>query len=196
MAEIASAAVLVGGESRRMGYNKAFLKLGQNNLIESITSKLKIIFSEVFLVSGDPAPYRSLGLPIVIDVYKECGPLAGIHAALLAATSPYVFVTACDMPFLDLKMISFLVAYGPGYDVVVPRPDKYLEPLCAVYSKSCLPVIELCLKSGQDKVTAFFSKVRTKYVEEEELWGFDVKRAFVNINTTKDISKARKLIKS
>ncbi len=194
--EMAGAAVLVGGESRRMGCNKAFLKLGQDNLVESIALKLKTLFHDVFLVGSDPAPYSSLGLPVVADIYKGCGPLAGIHAALQATTRPYLFVTACDMPFLDLKMVSFLVAGAWGYDAVVPKIGEYLEPLCAVYGKACLPAAEANLRRGQGKITDIFPKVRVKYVELKELRRFDVEKAFFNINTPKDMKKAWKLKKS
>jgi Molybdopterin-guanine dinucleotide biosynthesis protein A len=128
----ASAAVLVGGQSRRMGLNKAFLKIGPGRLIENITAKLKTLFPEVLLAGSDPEPYVSLGLPVVSDVYRGCGPLAGIHAALTAAANPYVFIMACDLPFVDLDLIAFLVKNAPGYDAVVPRLGAYLEPLCAV----------------------------------------------------------------
>ncbi|MEW6423416.1 MAG: molybdenum cofactor guanylyltransferase [Bacillota bacterium] len=192
----ASAAVLVGGKSRRFGYNKAFLKIGRDHLIENITARLKSIFQEVLLVGSDPAPYRFLGLPLVADVYPGCGPLAGVHAALLAAAAPYVFVTACDMPFLDLKLVSFMVKSAQGYDAVVPRVNEYLEPLYAVYGKGCLPAVETSLKDGQWKITAFFSMVRVKYIEQAELAHFNLEKVFFNINTPKDAKKALELSES
>ena len=191
-----SAAILVGGESRRMGYNKAFLKIGQSNLVESIVARLKTIFPDVFLIGNDPEPYRSLGLPVIADLYKECGPLGGIHAALVAANTPYVFITACDMPFLDVQMVACMAGKVSGYDVVVPKIRGYLEPLCAVYGKNCLPVIESQLKCGQYKVIALFSAVRVNYLEQEEIEKLTaVEKAFLNINTPKDMQKAISLTK-
>ncbi len=192
----ASAAVLVGGQSRRMGLNKAFLKIGPGRLIENITAKLKTLFPEVLLAGNDPEPYGSLCLPVVGDIYQGCGPLAGIHAALTAAANPYVFITACDMPFVDLDLVAFLVKNAPGYDVVVPRLGAYLEPLCAVYGKGCLSAIEASLNKGQCKVTAFFPEVAVKYLDQEELSGFNLDRIFFNLNSPKDLKKAIELGKS
>ena len=189
----ASAAVLVGGQSRRMGLNKAFLKIGPDRLIKNITAKLKTLFPEVLLAGNDPEPYGSLGLPVVSDVYRGCGPLAGIHAALTAAANPYVFITACDMPFVDLDLVAFLVKNAPGYDVAVPRLGAYLEPLCTVYGKGCLPAIEASLNKGQYKVTAFFPEVAVKYFDREELSRFNLDRIFFNLNSPKDLKKAIEL---
>ena len=189
----ASAAVLVGGRSRRMGLNKAFLKIGPVRLLENITTRLKTVFPEVLLAGGDPALYVSLGLPVVGDIYPGCGPLAGIHAALTAAANPYVFITACDMPFLDLELAAFLVKSVPGYDAAVPRLGPYLEPLCAVYGKSCLPAIEAGLDRGRCKVTAFFPDVSVRYLDREELSRFNLEKIFFNLNLPKDIEKAIEL---
>jgi molybdopterin-guanine dinucleotide biosynthesis protein A len=191
-----SAAILVGGESRRMGYNKAFLKIGQSNLVESIVARLKTIFPDVFLIGNDPEPYRSLGLPVIADLYKGCGPLGGIHAALVAANTPYVFITACDVPFLDVQVVAHMAGKVSGYDVVVPKIRGYLEPLCAIYGKNCLPAIESQLKCGQCKVIALFSAVRVNYLEQEEIEKLTaVEKAFLNINTPKDMQKAISLTK-
>lgn len=192
----ASAAVLVGGQSRRMGLNKALLKIGSGRLIENITAKLKTLFPEVLLAGSDPEPYVSLGLPVVGDVYRGCGPLAGIHAALTAAANPYVFIMACDLPFVDLELVAFLVKNAPGHDAVVPRLGAYLEPLCAVYGKGCLPAIETSLNKGRCKVTAFFPEVAVKYLDQEELSGFNLDRIFFNLNSPKDLKKAIELGKS
>jgi len=188
-----SAAILVGGKSRRMGYNKAFLKIGRHTLVEKVAARLKAVFPELFLVGSNPAPYFFLGLPFVKDIYPGCGPLVGIHAALTAATNHFVFVTACDLPFLDLGLVATIVAAAPGYDVVVPRIGEYLEPLCAVYGKGCLPVIETSFRSGQYKIAAIFPEVRVRYLEEGELRGFNLAKAFFNLNTPKDLQRVEKL---
>ena len=189
----AGAAVLIGGKSRRMGVNKAFLNIGQVRLIEKIVAQLKRFFPEVLLAGNEPESYCSLGLPVVPDAYPGCGPLAGIHAALAAAAHPYLFITACDMPFLDLDLAALLLKNAPGYDVVVPRLGAYLEPLCAVYGKGCLPAIEAGLKEGRCKVTAFFAEVSVRYLDREELSRFDLKKIFFNLNSPDDLEMAIKL---
>ncbi|MGB9903153.1 MAG: molybdenum cofactor guanylyltransferase [Desulfotomaculales bacterium] len=196
MALNASAAVLVGGESRRMGKNKALLKLDEKTFVERTVSLLKKAFPEVFLVGNNKEMYRFLGLPVVSDVYEGCGPLAGIHAALLAARAPYVFVVACDMPFLNPKLISALLTGVSGWDVVVPKISaSYVEPLCAVYGKDCLPVVEEHLQKGIYKVSAFYPRVRVKYVDMGTLSAFVPEEDFFNVNTPEDVQKAAFLLK-
>jgi len=196
MALNASAAVLVGGESRRMGKNKALLKLDEKTFVERTVSLLKKVFPEVFLVGNNKEMYRFLGLPVVSDVYENCGPLAGIHAALLAARTPYVFVVACDMPFLNPKLISALLTGVSGWDVVVPKINaSYVEPLCAVYGKDCLPVAEEHLQKGIYKVSAFYPRVRVKYVDLGTLCAFVPEEDFFNVNTPEDVQKAAFLLK-
>lgn len=189
--ELVSGVILVGGKSRRMGFNKAFLKLGRQTLLSKIASELKKVFTTVFLVGSDPEPYRSLGLPVVTDLFPHRGPLAGIHAALVYAQTPYIFVAACDLPFLRARLAAYLAAQAPGWDIVVPRIDGFSEPLCAVYGRNCLPASEEALRKEQPKLTAFFPAVRVKYIEREELQRItNVELAFLNLNTPKDIGKA------
>lgn len=195
--QVLSAAILVGGESRRMGYNKAFLKIGRSNLVESIVARLKTIFPDVFLVGNDPELYRLLEMPVIADLYKGCGPLGGIHAALMAAKTPYVFITACDVPFLDTQVVVYMAGKVSGYDAVVPKIKGYLEPLCAVYGKSCLLAMEAQLKCGQCKITDLFSVLHVNYLEQEEIEKLTaVEKAFLNVNTPKDMQKAISLTRS
>lgn len=191
----ASAAILAGGESRRMGYNKAFITMGKKTLLEIIISKLSVAFPVVLLVTNNPQLYSHLHLPIVSNIYKRCGPLAGIHAALLESQTPYVFVTACDMPFMDVRLAMYLVEQSSGYDVVIPRIQGFTEPLFALYGKRCLPVIASNLACGINKIASFFPKVRVKYVEQEEIIKFsDPGKIFVNVNTPEDLQMVKKYL--
>lgn len=177
-----------------MGTDKAFLLLGRERMVERVVGRLKEAFPRIILVGGDAEKYSYLGLPVVQDIYPGRGPLAGIHAALTYAATPYVFVTACDMPFIDPKLALFLVRQAPGYDVVVVRDGPYLEPLFAVYGKGCQEAVERTLKkSMRPRVVDFFPLVKVKYIERRELAGIaDVEKVFLNVNTPQDLERALK----
>lgn len=195
MAPKLSAAVLVGGESRRMGENKALLKIDGKTLVERVVLLLQEVFAEVFLVGNDRERYRFLNLPVVGDVYRGCGPLAGVHAALLAASHPYVFVAACDMPFLNRPAVAALLAEAPGRDAVVPKMGEYCEPLCAVYAKGCLPAVEEHLQKGIYKISALYPRLDVKFVEMDRVPDFNPEVGFFNVNTPEDLERAASLFR-
>ncbi len=175
-----------------MGTDKASLFFGRERMVERVVARLKKAFPRMILVGGDAEKYSYLGLPVVRDVYPGRGPLAGIHAALVHVSTPYVFVAACDMPFADAGLALFLVRQAPGHDVVVVRDGSYLEPLFAVYGKGCLQAVEHTLKVNmRPRVVDFFPLVKVKYIERRELAGMaDVGKAFFNVNTPQDLERA------
>lgn len=139
-------AVLVGGKSSRMGYNKAFLKFEKLTVLENAVSMLSSVFSEVFLVGCDSRLYLSTGLQVFVDIYKNCGPLGGIHCALYFSQKPYVFICACDMPFIEPKLVAHMARYILDYDIVVPYSRGGAEP-----SRKIMDIISSNLMSGQGK---------------------------------------------
>lgn len=184
--------VLVGGGSNRMGANKALLPFGRERLLDRVVARVREAFPRVILVSNDSASYNYLGLPVIRDIYPGRGPLSGIHAALSAVATPYIFVVACDMPFVDPKLALYLARQAPGYDVVVVRDGPYLEPLFAVYGRGCLEPVESILRRGlRARVVDFFPAVRVKYIERGDLSDFaGVDKVFMNINTPRDLERA------
>ncbi|MCR4419864.1 MAG: molybdenum cofactor guanylyltransferase [Clostridia bacterium] len=175
-----------------MGQPKALLRLGGNTIIERVVGVAAGVCREVLLVSNEPGAYARLGLPVVTDRFLGRGPLAGIHAGLLAATWDRSLVLACDLPFLEAPLLRGLLEASCGFDVAVPVVRGYPEPLVGVYSRDCLPAVEEVLSlSERPKVTDFFSRVRVCYVPEAEVakWT-DVRKAFFNINTPADLARA------
>src|SRR6185503_18143409 len=134
--------ILSGGASARMGRNKALLDFRGKPLIQHQIDLLSTLFDEVIVGANDPAPYATFKVRVVPDLLSERCALTGIHALLRATTGERIFVVACDMPYLHPKLIGTLLAVPPDVDVVVPESDRGLEPLHAVYWKSCLPAIE------------------------------------------------------
>lgn len=188
-------AVLAGGRSRRMGSDKALLLLGGRPLLAFVLDAIRPLFSDVILVSNEPAAYATFGVPVVADRFDGCGPLGGIHAALSSSRSPHTFCIACDMPFAAPAVITHLTSLAPGYDAVVPRSGAGCEPLHAVYAGSCLEPVETMLRARCRRVDALFATVRVRWVGAEELRPLDPSgRSFLNVNTPSDLEAARRLL--
>nr|WP_279233507.1 molybdenum cofactor guanylyltransferase [Desulfofundulus thermobenzoicus] len=188
--------ILVGGCSSRMGMNKALLSCGGERLLDRVVARVREAFPRVLLVGNQAEAYGYPGLPVVRDIFPGRGPLSGIHAALSAAGTPYIFVVACDMPFVDPALALHLARQAPGHDVVVVRDGDKYEPLFAVYARECLPVIEsLLYREKRPRVVDFFSAVRVKYIDQQDITAIaDPRLVFFNVNTPGDWTEALKLI--
>ncbi len=189
-----SCIVLAGGEGKRLGTDKAFLSIGDRVLIEGIVEKMARIGDEVIIVTNSLQRYSYLEARLVGDIYPGKGALGGIYSGLKAACHDYGLVVACDMPFLDLRLLRYMILLSPGQDVVIPRVGGLTEPLHAIYSKQCLQPIERVLAGGGRRIIEFFPEVRVRYIEEQEIQLFDPQSlSFFNINTPADLEKARSL---
>jgi len=176
-----TAVILAGGNSSRMGRDKALLQIGNKPLIEYILNQLKPHFGEVLISAKDPCRYAHLDADVVVDFTRKEGPIFGIASALKAAKNERVFITTCDTPTINLKLVETMLNVSSRYDCVVPtfRDDLY-EPLFAVYHKSVSHAIEKMLGKGERSVVKLFSKVKVDYVRAEESnW-------FKNLNTMED----------
>lgn len=190
-----AAAVLAGGDSKRMGEDKAFLKLGSDRLIDIIVGKLSKIFPEIIVVTDKPHLIAHLPVRIVEDVYKdtEKNSLRGIHAALTAANNQSCFIMACDMPFISTSLIAYMSAYALDYDLVTPKLDGYYQPMFSFYNKTSLPVITAALESKDYKIHALYEKFHTRVINEDEVDTHDPRRlSFVNINSPEVYRWAKK----
>ncbi|HWZ82335.1 MAG TPA: molybdenum cofactor guanylyltransferase [Terriglobales bacterium] len=187
----ASGFVLAGGKSSRLGADKAFAEIGGRTLLERGIEAMRSVCDEVAIV-GDPAKFASYG-PVVSDVYPNCGPLSGIHAALLGSTAELNLVIAVDMPLVTSALLAFLRGTASASDavVVVPRTAKGFQPLCAVYRRSFAVPAEKALRAGKFKIDALFEEVPVRILEAEELAtaGF-AERLFFNVNTPDDLRAA------
>ena len=196
-----SCIVLAGGKSVRLGRDKAFEPFGVGNLLEMVLSRLSLFKSDIILVTNlERTINRLAGFPsvrTVTDVYPEKGPLGGIFTGLSVSMTAYNLVVACDMPFLNVELIKYMIQLEAGYNVVVPRKGKYVEPLHAVYSRDCRIAMEKLLQQGELEVHKFLPLVKVRYVEDDEIVRFDPQHlSFFNINTENDLKKARELIKT
>jgi molybdopterin-guanine dinucleotide biosynthesis protein A len=192
--------VLAGGKGLRLGRDKTLEVIGNSNLLQRVVSQLSSFNSDIIVVvaRGKSLPQFS-GYPrfrIVADIYPDKGALGGIHAGLAASSWPYNLVVACDMPFLNQALLQYMVQVSPGFDLVVPRVGKWVEPLHAVYAKDCLDPIERLLDQGEIRIRALFDLVKVRYVEGDEISRFDPNHlSFFNVNTEADLEKAQQLAK-
>jgi len=137
--------ILAGGKSKRMGQNKSLLKLGEKTVIERVAELMKGLFAKVALSANEKSCYEFLCLEIIEDIYKDIGPLGGIHSALMNSHTENNFVISCDIPLMTKEMIEFIVNYLTDKLITVAKADGFVQQLCGVYSKKCLPKIEKIL---------------------------------------------------
>ena len=197
-----SCIVLAGGKGLRLGRAKVLEIVGNRSLLQWVISSLSFLNGDIIIVTATEQSLPKLvdhpkKLTIVADTYPGKGPLGGIYTGLAASDSFYNLVVACDMPFLNRALLSYLMQLSVNYDLVIPRLGNMVEPLHAVYSKGCLAAIEWLLNRGELRITELLNLVRVGYVEAEEINRFDPNHlSFFNINTKADLERARGLIKS
>ncbi len=141
--------ILAGGNSLRMGRDKAMIEVEGSPLIERQARLLRGRVAELLISSNEPEAYAFLGLPAIRDLYPRAGPLAGLHAAMLHSHLELFLVVACDMPRISHALLDSLIQGADGYDAVVPESsDGMTHPLCAAYRRTCLSVIQGNLQRG------------------------------------------------
>jgi len=184
----------------RLGRDKAFEKVGTKSLIERTIDCLSPVSQSVIIVTSkkqsDQFDSVYLKGKVVVDLCPGKAALGGIYTGLMSADTSLSLVVGCDMPFLNRDLLQYLIDSSIGYDAVVPRIGKMLEPLHAIYSKRCLDSIEHLLSKDVVAVRRLFDLVKTKYIDEYEINKFDPKYlSFLNINTQGDLEKARSLVR-
>ncbi len=199
--------ILAGGKSRRMGYNKALLRIGNQTIIQRTLVSLKQVTSSQLIVTNFPEEYEFLNILMKSDILPGKGAFGGIYTGLSASETPYCLVVACDMPFLNVDFLRYMtqivkepaLGEAKGYDIVIPKHSKGYEPLCAIYAKICMPHIEKLLKANRLKITEVFQDVRVREISESEIKNYveypdedgDAEdRIFFNINTQEDYQHA------
>jgi len=194
------AAVLTGGASRRMGRDKAWIRLAGPEgptVLETLLALLEGVFDPVRILSGTSSPdtYAGLGIAVQPDLRPGAGPLGGIHTALATAEKDAVLVVPCDMPFLTRSFLVGLSGLASGYDAVVPRTESFPVPVCALYARACLPAAEARLQRGQLQAVAFLEDLSVRWVEGPQLARLDPGgRALFNLNTPEDVEWAKEIL--
>lgn len=200
--------ILAGGMSRRMGQNKALLKLGNDTFIAHIIRSLQSITDELLIITNTPEEYKHLNIKIHKDIIPNSGVLGGIHAGLSYASHETVICVGCDNPFLQPRLLSYLVSILGEHDAVIPYTHEHptsqtkksreiLHTLCAVYSIRCLPIIEQMLNKPDLRAHAIreYAKVLTP---NPDIWKkYDPDGlSFFNVNTPEEYEIAQTIFKS
>ncbi|HWP96613.1 MAG TPA: molybdenum cofactor guanylyltransferase [Syntrophomonadaceae bacterium] len=189
-----SGIILAGGKSSRMKFNKAFARLHNQTVIEILVKKFTQFFSETIIISNDPELFTEMGVRVFQDIIPSQGPVSGIHAGLNYANHETVFICGCDMPFVNLDMVDYLMSRLGNHDSVVPEIHGHLQPTAAIYNRKCLPVFTESLQQDHLKLTWLFrEELDAVVVQAQELERFgDVSQMFFNINDANALEKARK----
>jgi molybdopterin-guanine dinucleotide biosynthesis protein A len=187
--EPATLIVLAGGEGTRMGFPKHQLTVDGRDVFTILQQRLAPLFVET-LVVGRGMDGLPPGVRVVEDHYGVRSPLVGIHAGLSASRTDLMFIVACDMPYVEPKLVEHLLGRSEGVHVVVPIVRGYFEPLCAVYRKTCLRPIEQLIDSGILKVSELYPLVNVCKVGEDQVRHHDPElRSFVNLNVPAEIKE-------
>jgi molybdenum cofactor guanylyltransferase len=178
--------LLAGGRSRRMGRDKATLPAGDGTIVDYLAGRLGRVVDEV-IVAGGLRPAKSGTVRWVADRFPEMGPLAGIHAGLLAARHDLVWVVACDLPDVEPALLQLMRTAVAGYEVVVPLVDGEAQGVCALYRRTVVDRIESMLRAGELSVRTLLGRSHVRHLTAEELHPIDPElRSFRNLNTPAD----------
>ena len=191
MIENCTALILAGGDSRRMGQDKAALVLDGKTLLERVTATMQQVFPKVIV---SVRQLRSgVELPQVCDEQEASGPLAGLIAGLAQVDTPWVFAVACDMPFVTPAIVNRLAELRNGFQAVVPVVDGYQQPLAAFYAVSALETMRASLAAGDRSLRGTLEKLEVRYADEAELRECDPQlRSFFDLDTPQDFQAAQK----
>ncbi len=189
--------ILAGGKNSRLpGEKKTFRRVGKDMMLTRIHDLFLKLFNEVIIVVNDPKDFIGLDMMVVTDIHPSRCALAGLHAGLFYASNPWVYVTACDVPFVNEQVIRHLVSQREvRAEVIVPRTDDGLEPLAALYSRECIPLIEKNLEKKMYMIKKFFRMKKVKEIPVSALKKLDPSMQFMfNVNTPEDLDIARSML--
>ena len=185
------AIVLAGGDSRRMGADKATLAFGETSLVGAAVAVFQPVFRKVIVVTRDRSPLSGLDAEIVEDESHLHGPLVGVARGLSHSDAPWCFVAACDMPFLQVEVIKGMAGHLFDSDAVIPDIEGRLQTLHAFYSRSCLPIARELLAQGKSSMRALASNVRVTQLSESDFSGVpDGLRSFRDLDTMEEYRDA------
>ena len=185
-----TAVILAGGSSRRMGRDKPELLFNGKTFLQAAVDRFSEAFDEVYVSVADEKKYSSVKAKRVVDIYPGCGPMAGLHAALLACRGEGVFLVAADLPFSNPEAAKKMISLCQDHDICIMMDScgRY-EPLFAYYRKTLLPDIERLLKSGRYKMTELFANARMRIADKSELGQAWRDVMLVNINYPDDYNR-------
>ena len=190
MIEDCTAIIMAGGDSKRMGRDKASLTLGGETLLQTVTTTMQQLFPQV--VVSVRQLRAGINLPQVCDEQPDGGPLAGLVASLESIDTPWAFMVACDMPFVVPEVVELLAGYrSVQHQAVVPVVHGHPQPLAAFYAASCLAPLRASLTARQKSMRGVLQQLDVRYVDETEMLAADPQlRSFFDLDTPQDVEAA------
>jgi molybdopterin-guanine dinucleotide biosynthesis protein A len=188
--------LLAGGKSKRMGRDKRFLPIGDRTLLERGLSSMSSLLQHLCIVIAQDSPSLSANVPVFRDLVADCGSLGGLYTGLREASTPHIFVAACDMPFLNVNLIRYMIGLKERADIVVASWDNRIQPTHAIYSKRCTPIFEDMIRKRNVKIQNVLQhpSLTVRFMTETEVRVIDPDGlSFLNINTLADLEAARLL---
>jgi molybdenum cofactor guanylyltransferase len=201
----ASAIILAGGRSRRMGRPKSALMFGNRTILERLTAQLAASFDDIMIMAAteqsEAVPIEHLlrtappSVRVLRDQIAYQGAAVALARGLAAATHEVAFACSCDLPLLRAEVVRALYGMLNGYEAVIPLIDGKPQPLCAFYQRGAATVIEAELASGENRLTHITARLSAHRPGNQELRRIDPElRSFINVNTPEDYHKALALV--
>ncbi len=192
-----SIVIQAGGESNRMGQNKALMPFLGEALLARVARRLAGLGDELWVASNHGTELASLGLRVEPDCQPGLGALGGLLTALRGSRYSLVVVAACDMPFIHAGLLRAQIGIleREGADVVVPRVPAGYEPFHAVYRReTCLPAVEAAIQMGKRRMISWFDSVQVREMPPDEIRVYDRElRSFMNVNDPDEFRQAERL---
>ncbi|MBC8331558.1 MAG: molybdenum cofactor guanylyltransferase [Anaerolineae bacterium] len=189
--------IQAGGQSNRMGQDKALLSFLGRPLIERVLERVSPLADETLITTNTPAGFRYLEIPLIPDIIPKRGALGGLYTALCAARGDLVAVIACDMPFVNADILAACrnILLNTPVDAAIPRAEHGLEPLHAIYRRAtCLPAVKAAIDADQWRMIAWHKNAQIHEVPEDILYPLDPRGlAFMNVNTPEEFRRAETL---
>ena len=187
-----TAAILAGGEARRLGgIDKSALLVRGTSILDRQLRVLRSLTPHILIVASDEHRYREAGVPVVCDRIRGAGSLGGLYTALVEAPTDQLVVMACDMPFLTAPFLTRLVALGVGADAAMPRDARGLHPLCAAWARRAAPHLRARIDEGRLRILDALDGLDVRELDPGELARFDTDGTLLlNVNTPDDYARA------
>jgi molybdopterin-guanine dinucleotide biosynthesis protein A len=177
-----------------MGREKAYLRIGERTIIEEQRDTLGRIFDEIIIVANTQGYFKNIDSKVVTDIIPDSGPLGGLYSGLAVSSNIHSFLIACDMPFINLELIDYMIKQIGENDIVIPLSSKGIETLFAVYSLNCLETIRQQIEFRNLRLLDILNFFKVRYISQEEIEKFDPKEfSFFNVNSPKDYEEALKI---
>ena len=184
-----AAVILAGGMSRRMGRDKAALPFGEETMLSHLVRTYRPFFDVTAVSLNTTGRFDTAGALEVVDRRPGDGPLAGLEAAFLDTEADLIFLTATDLPFGDPALALHLMEVRGGHDICLIRSGRGPEPLFAVYSSACLPVVQALLDHHRRSISGLLERMNVLALPAEELAGFDTERILTNVNDPEEYAR-------